>query len=304
MRSSKTVLNLLIVIIAVFLSSCSIQKMAMKQLAGSFDNAMDAYTRDGDPEFVKESMPSTLKLVEMLLTSSPENPQLLTAAASGFTIYSHAFIMQEADVVEENGDIKRARNMRDRGKEMYLRARDYGLRGLESLYPGFRDGLEHNPDSTVQQVQKNDIPLLYWTAAAWGSAVGIDTEDYELILDLPKVEALITRALELDDTWGNGQLHEFMISFEAGRAGMGGSVDSAEVHFQRALELNKGHSAGTYVTAAESIALKRQDEGRYRELLNQALEIDPDEYPDLRLSNVIAQERARWLLDHMERYFI
>ncbi|MBS1272024.1 MAG: hypothetical protein MAGBODY4_01161 [Candidatus Marinimicrobia bacterium] len=304
MKISKTVSMIWIGVIAVFLSGCSVQKMAMKQLAGSFDNAMDAYTRDGDPEFVKETMPSTLKMVEMLLTSSPENPQLLTAAASGFTMYSHAFIMQEADVVEENGNVKEAREMRERGKQMFLRARDYGLRGLESKYPGFQRGIETNADSVVQQVQKEDIPLLYWTAASWGSAVGIDTDDYDLILDLPKVESLITRALELDETWGNGQLHEFMISFQTGRAGMGGSLDSAEVHFQRALELNQGHSAGTYVTAAESIALKRQNQERFRELLSKALAIDPDKYPDMRLANVIAQKRARWLLNHMDRYFI
>ncbi|MCF7803857.1 MAG: TRAP transporter TatT component family protein [Candidatus Marinimicrobia bacterium] len=290
-------------IVLILLSGCSVKKMAMRQVAGSFDNAMDAYTRDGDPEFVEEAMPSTLKMVEMLLTGSPENPQLLNAAAGGFTMYSHAFIMQEADVVEENGNIEQARQMRDRGKQMFLRARDYGLRGLEVKYPGFRAGLNQNADSTVQQVSVDDLSFLYWTAASWGSAISSDTDDYKLVLDLPKVEALITRALELDDTWGDGQLHDFMISFQAGRAGMGGSIDSAEYHFQRALELNQGHSAGTYVTAAEAIAVRQQDQERFRKLLDKALAVDIEKYPDLRLSNALAHRRAEWLLEHIDRYF-
>lgn len=284
-------------------SSCSIRKMAMNSIAGSFDNAMEVYTSDNDPQLVKEAMPSSLKMIEMLLVNSPHNVDLLTAAAGGFTMYSHAFLVQEADYVEEE-DLQKARQMRAEGKKLFLRARDYGLHGLDVKHPGLPDSLEADTTHALDNTTKADIPLMYYTAAAWGSAISLNTDDYELILDLPKVKKLINRCLELDNTWGNGQLHEFMISFAAGTATLGGSLKAAERHFHQALEINKGHSAGTYVTAAEAIAIKQQEKAQFKEWLNKALAIDVDKYPDMRLMNVLAQDRARWLLDHIDKYFI
>ncbi len=162
-RFSKLILCFLL--FALTVSGCSVRKMAIRSLAGSFDSGLDAYTRDGDPEFVREAMPATLKMVEVLIAESPENVSLLTAAASGFTMYSHAFLVQQADRVELK-DLERARALRERGKQMYLRAREYGLRALEVRYPGFRSGLQADPQQTVERTGAGDIPLLYWTAAS------------------------------------------------------------------------------------------------------------------------------------------
>jgi len=304
-KSRLPVLRLLTILALsnLLLSGCALRKAAVKSITGNFDHAMDAYTSDGDPLLVRDAMPATLKMIEVLLTGSPDNRNLLTAAASGFTMYSHAFVMQPADTVELH-DISQARDMRDRGKQLLLRARDYGLRGLEATYPGFTVGLHRNADSTLHQTTTADISLMFWTAAAWGSAIGVNTDDYNLVLDLPVVGHLIHRCLQLDESWGNGQLHEFMISWEAGRAGMGGSLDSAEYHFQQALELNHGESASTYVSAAESITIKTQNRDRFIKLLKKAIAIDPDTHPNMRLANVLAQQRAHWLLNHIDHYFL
>lgn len=277
----------------------------MNSMAGSFDNAMEVYTRDNVPELVRDAMPSSLKLIEMLLANSPKNTDLLTAAAAGFTMYSHAFLVQEADYIEAD-NLEKARDMRSEGKKLFLRARNYGLRGLESVHPGIREKLlSKDTTGVLQNTTATDIPLMYWTAAAWGSAISLDTDDYELVLDLPKVKHLIQRCLTLNEAWGDGQLHEFMISFTAGTASIGGgSIQEARQHFQRALELNQGHSAGTYVTAAEAIAVREQNRKEFTDWLNKALDIDVDKYQDIRLVNVLAQKRAKWLLDQIDRFFI
>lgn len=295
-------IGILFLAAGILLAGCSLRTMAMKNVSGIFDSAMQAYTTESDPELVRESLPSTLMIIKALVLNSPDNPGLLTTAASSYTLYAHAFIMEEADQVEST-DLAKARALRIRGKNLYLRARDYGLQGLETKYPGFRDALKKDPGQALQQTTRQDIPLLYWTSAAWASAIGVNAQDYSLLVDLPIVRQMITRALELDDTWGDGQLHEFMISFEASQAGTGGSIDKAEKHFQRALEINQGRSAGTYVTAAQAIAVKRQDKAQFQSLLKKALAIDVNKYPDIRLANVLAQRRAQWLLDHIDSYF-
>jgi len=39
-------------------------------------------------------------------------------------------------------------------------------------------------------------------------------------------------------------------------------------------------------------------------LLNKALSIEVDKYPDMRLENTILQEKARWMLAHIEDKFL
>jgi len=277
--------------------------MAMRSVSGSFDNALNAYTTENDPLLVKEAMPSTLKLIEVLLTSSPDNPNLLITASSAYTMYAHGFLMEEADRLERN-DLTRARELHSRSKNLYLRARDYGLRALEIQYPNFRQQIRNNTAETLEQLNREDVPVLYWTSAAWASAISVDPQDYSLVPHLPVVEQMIRRALALDESWGDGRLHEFMISFEAGRVGMGGSIEAAEQHFQRAKELSNGSSASLYVTAAEALAVRNQNRDRFRNLLESALGIDPDQHMENRLMIVIAQERAEWLLENIDYYFL
>ena len=39
-------------------------------------------------------------------------------------------------------------------------------------------------------------------------------------------------------------------------------------------------------------------------LMEQALAVDPDAYPDARLVNILTQKKARWYLDHLEEFFL
>jgi predicted anti-sigma-YlaC factor YlaD len=81
-------------------------------------------------------------------------------------------------------------------------------------------------------------------------------------------------------------------------------VDQARLHFDRAVELSRGRSAAPYVTFAESVSVPAQDWREFRDLLEQALAIDPDEEPSLRLANILAQRRAEWLLTRTEILFL
>ena len=78
------------------------------------------------------------------------------AACSGFTQYGYAFIQQEADYVEAQ-DLERATAMRARARKLYLRALDYGLRGLEVDYPGLRDRLRQDPNLALAKTKNLGI---------------------------------------------------------------------------------------------------------------------------------------------------
>jgi len=178
-------------------SGCSIHRYALNQASDAVAQSGATYASDDDPELVKAAAPFGLKLTESLLAENPRHLGLLTSAASGFTQYSYAFVQEEADEVEPH-DFAAAEAMRGRARHLYLRAQGYGLRGLEVKHPGFGKALLANPKATVRTATKPDVPLLYWTAAAWASAISLSKDHPELVGQIPAMEALIDRALELD----------------------------------------------------------------------------------------------------------
>ena len=70
------------------------------------------------------------------------------------------------------------------------------------------------------------------------------------------------------------------------------------------LALSQGQRASLYVTYAEAVALPAQDREQYQKLLEQALAVDPELRPNKKLQTALAQRRARWLLQRMDRLFL
>jgi hypothetical protein len=179
------------------------------------------------------------------------------------------------------------------------------LRGLEVKHPGFEKALPANPRTAVRTATRADVPLLYWTAAAWASAISLSKDNPELVGQIPAMEALMDRALELDEGWGDGAIHTFMITYEMSRSGATGDPAArARSHFERALALSGGTDASPLVALAEAVDIQKQDATEFASLLKQALAINPDANPDIRLRNTVMQRRARWLLSRQTELFL
>ncbi|HBL31830.1 MAG TPA: hypothetical protein DD490_33830, partial [Acidobacteria bacterium] len=190
---------------------------------------------------------------------------------------------------------------------LYLRALGYGWRGLEADFPGLRARLQSDPgaaEAALAGLRKEHVPLLYWTAASWAAAIALAKDDGELSADLATVEAMMRRALALDEAWGRGVLHDFFITYEGSRAAVGGSAAAARTHCDRALALAKNQRVAPLVNLAETVAVAAQDRAEFESLLHRALALDADAVPAERLANLISQQRARWLLARADELFI
>jgi predicted anti-sigma-YlaC factor YlaD len=282
---------------------CSLKRIAIGSVANSLAESGDSFASDGDPELIRAAVPFSLKLVESLLVEVPEHRGLLLTACSGFTQYAYAFVDRDAELVKVS-DYSRYVKLQDRARLLYLRARDYCLRGLELRERGIRQRLAREPDAALARLKPEDVPLLYWTAASWGKAVTLSLDRPALAGDYPIVRAVAGRALALDEGYGDGALHEVMISVETVPEAMGGSPERARRHFERAVALSKGLSASAYLSYATGVLVPQQKRGEFVELLNRALAIDIDAAPSLRLANVLAQEQARFLLEHLDELFL
>ena len=293
-----------LLLLGVLTPGCSVKRMAVNKLGDALAAGGTTFSSDDDPELIKSAVPFSLKLMESLLAESPKHKGLLFATSSGFTQYGYAFVQQEADEIEA-ADLTQAREMQTRARRLYLRARDYGVRGLEARHPGFGAQLKENPKSAVAQMRKQDVPQLYWTAVAWAAAISLSKDNPDSVADLPKVEALIDRALALDESWDRGAIHGFLVTFEMGRAtGEGDPAVRAKQHFDRAVELSQGKLAAPLVSYAESVCIAAEDRAQFEKLLHQALTLNPDADPPSRLANLILQRRARWLLARVDKLFL
>lgn len=290
---------------ATLLSGCSVRKFAINKLGDSLANGGGTtWSGDNDPEFIGDAVPFSLKLIESLLAESPTHQGLLFAAASGYTQYSYVYLQLPAEQVELS-DVSKAAALRDRSRNLYFRARDYGLEGLDSRHKGFSTALHANPAEAVRAATSKDVPLLYWTAASWGAAISISKDHPDIVADQPQVEALMDRAYQLNPDFDHGAIDMFFISYEGARQGAKGDfAERCKLHFDRAVKLTDGQMASPYVSYAENVAVQKQNRVEFESLLKQALAIDPNKRIEWRLSNVVMQRRATWLLSREDDLFL
>jgi predicted anti-sigma-YlaC factor YlaD len=255
--------------------------------AGSIGDALasggDVYASDDDVELIGAATPFGLKTVESLLATTPKHRGLLLAAARGFTQYAYVYVQVPAEDAEER-DVAYAYAQLERARRLYIRARDYGLRGLE--------------------IAPDDVSLLYWTGVSWMAAISLSKDHPSVLAGLPKADALIARAGELQPDFDQGTLHTFLIGYEMGRPNSRpDAAQLARAHFKRAIELSRGYQAAPYISLAESVAVPAHDRREFEALLRKALEVDVNARPEWRLANLVMQRRARRLLAHVDELF-
>jgi predicted anti-sigma-YlaC factor YlaD len=283
------------------LLACSPKRYALNQVADALTSTGEggAFARDDDPELVREAVPFALKTMESLSDRLEDHVGLRLGMARGFTQYAYAFIQQPAELGAPPSELQASML---RARKLYLRARDYGLEGLK-LARGVTPQELRTP-AGVAKLQKEDVPLLYWTLAPWAAAIAANKRDLELIGDVPLVASLLDRALQLDEGWDQGSLHEFAITFDPARP-EGTTPQRQRQHLDRARELAQGERISPLVTYAESVSGPAQNKSEYEALLKEAAAFDVDQPKarNNRLANVLAQRRARYLLAHEDDVF-
>jgi len=263
--------------------ACSVRQYALNTLGDALAAGGDTYASDGDIELVGAATPFGLKTIESLLAEVPEHRGLLLAAARGFTQYAYVYVQVPAEELTER-DVAAGYAQQARARALYLRARDYGRRGLR------QDG--------------DDVALLYWTGVAWAAAISLSKDDPSMLAGLPEVDKLIRRAQQLDADFDHGALRSFLIGYEMSRPNAAADAERrARAHFARALELSGGHQAGPYVSLAESVCVATRARREFETLLRRALAVEPDARPQWRLANRVMQRRARRLLARIDELF-
>jgi predicted anti-sigma-YlaC factor YlaD len=300
-------LELLVIAALLLVASPGCTGLAARMAAGALTSGGDTYATDDDPELVRAAVPFGLKTMEVVLASDPKNERLLLALCSGYTQYAYAFVASDAESADLDGRLTDARQLRGRARRLFLRARDYGLRALDLQRDGLGTRLQavRGLTEALATARTDEVPFLYWTASAWTLAIVNAKDDLGLVAQLPAPVAMMERALALDESWGEGSLHEFFISYDATRTEReGGGADRVRSHYQRALQLSAQQKLGPRVSLADGLMVQAQDRPGFTALLEEVLKADVDAAPRFRLVNTLAQRRARLLLDHADDLFL
>lgn len=288
----NTAVATLILALSAVASGCSPSRMVADFAGNAMASGGSAYVSEEDPELLREALPFAIKTLDGLIDASPNNANLRLTAAKSTAAYSH--LLGEPAATE--------REKRERRSRLFLRARNHALAGLEARHAGFTEQLRADREAALSRADVKDAALLYWAGATWAAALSADKSNLRLVAELPIAGDLAARSLSLDETAEDGAAAEFLISYEAGRAG--GSIDRAEGYYRDAIRLSQGQSAGAHVAFAEAVAVARQDRAAFREALNSALAIDRDAAPSRRLSTALAQRAAKRLLEREDELFL
>jgi tetratricopeptide (TPR) repeat protein len=287
--------SLRILIISIFLSlsisGCfSSRQLVTENAVGLFRGVSQSANRQSDIELVRQGLTSYLLLIDGMNQTYPDNANLLLAGAQAYSSYAS---------LSEEGDASRT-------ARLIQKAKDYALKALEQS-PPFKGSLEKSLDlfeTQVSKTEKNQVPLLFGVASIWGTWIVQGPDPVEGMADLPKVEALMDRVLQLDPGYYYGGAHLFKgILLSIRPAQFGGDLKKAEAHFQQALKYSQGKFLMTSVFFAQYYARQRLDRNLFVSTLKKVLSTPADSDPDLTLVNTLAHKKAQKLLDQVEDFF-
>ncbi len=304
---SVRIAGVAVIVAALFATGgCSINQLAVQAIAGALTGGSgeNPFTSDNDPELIADALPFALKLFDTLLQADPENAELWLTAGQGYISYAGG-VLQPQILTLPDERYRESAALSKRAANLYSRGADQTLVGLDLNHPGFREAfLGGDLDTELANMTESDVPYLYWLTLGSMGELSLDPLNIELGSRIPSIDKAIQRAFELDPTYGNGAIHEFFVTYYGALPpSLGGDKSRARYHFEQALELSEGQSAGLYIAMARITAIPDQDVELFRSLLTQSLAVDVDANPSSRLINVVSQRQARWYLDNIEQFF-
>jgi hypothetical protein len=274
-----------------FLLPGCVQQIAVSTVADIVHDGFSGFMEEEDLAFAGEALPANLKLLEVMLKSDPENKRILELLSEGYCSYALGF-------VEDDNP--------ERAKSFYVRGFQYASRILgqdEHLIPV----LEGNGDevgSALKDASKEHVAPLFWAGFGLGSFINLSLTDPDALAELPRAEAMMAFVAENDSGFYHGGADLFLGTLYGSRPKiLGGDIDRAKKHFERAIRINKGKFLMTQVYFARSVAVQTLDEPLFDELLETVERTPLDVLPAFRLPNAIAKEKARRLRERKPEFF-
>lgn len=246
------------------------------------DNLASAMLNQTDPETVRAGAPAYLLLIDSIIDEAPKDPSLLILGARLYTAFAGGLVE----------DVSRA-------KRLSSRAREYGRRALCPAAPAVcrSENLPYTEFiSAIEGIPEEQFDTLYVYAVSWAGWIEAHRDDWNALADLPKVEYALQRVIDFRPDYDRGRAQLILgVMRTQLPPGLGGKPERGRQHFENAIAFSEGRDLLAKLEFARRYARLVFDQPLHDRLLGEVLEADPL-VPDLTLSNVIAQQKAKELL--------
>ena len=249
----------------------------------AIEPAVSNLQKQSDIGLVCDGAASYLLMVDSLIESDPKDTNLLKIGAQSYSGTVAALDSCDAP--------------RERLKALSAKSGQYGKRLLATMVPIYQNDPELL-DEKLQKATAADAELLFWGSFGWLSWIEQEQGAPAAMADLVTVEKIMKRLLELDDSIEQGGPHLFFgVLYGSKPAMIGGDPERSRYHFERALEISNRSFLMAQTLYAATYARMVFDRELHDRLLEEVISFDLDQAPDNRLSNQIARQRARDLLE-------
>lgn len=282
--------TLLILALALLSASCaSIVGKATDQFASNLGKAI---LNNEDPATVRDGLPAYLLLLDSLVEGQKPgeagNASTLLAAAKLNGAYAGNFTGDDPE----------------RSRRLSTKALAYARSGVCLKDPALCAALDQDVERFAAVVAADsDIDSLYALGSAWAGYVQANSEDFEALAALPKVQALFERVVALDAGHDQGQVYVYLGVLNSLRPeAVGGKPELGRKYFEQAIALSDGRNLYAKALMAQYYARLVYDQELHDRLIEDVLAADP-KAPGLTLANTLAQALARKLQASGKDYF-
>ena len=138
----------------------------------------------------------------------------------------------------------------------------------------------------------------------WAGWLMLNLDNLQAFADISRVEAILQRTLELDESYHYAGPHLLLGAFYGGRPKLlGGNPDKARNHFDQSLKLTRNKFLMAKVIYAKTYAVQMQDSALFKKLLGEVLDAPIDFLPGQQLANAVAKQKAQKLLESADDLF-
>ncbi|RKU19599.1 hypothetical protein C6500_10540 [Candidatus Poribacteria bacterium] len=281
----------LLLFLPMLLGGCGLAKLARIQ-------------GEGDLAVVEATLEGNIGTLENLSKIGSKN--LIVKTARAYSSYA-GFIEDKMEEAEIAGDYETAEDMRARAIDLYIRSEGYAIKALAKSDKTFSE--VRTVDMTVfqkalQKLKKKDVEPLFWTAYSIARGISLQKDDPMQVIDLARVELMMGRVLELDETFYFGGAHLFYTVYYGDRAiSIGGDPEKAKEHIAQVDRINNGKFLMSKLYLARYYAYPKQDVTLFKQSLQEVLDAPSDIYPGEEAATSLTKSRAKRLLDQADDLF-
>lgn len=272
-------------------AGCSKSKLAVGAMVPILDNSKTVALASNDLRTFTAAAPSNLFLIEGFVATDPKNRDLRESAAMLYFSYAFTF---DSPKDKSYASLLYLKGLAH-GEAVLLRNKKVAA-AWDKPYDEFKSG--------VNEIGSKDLAALVWTVANWSQFISLHLDSTQVLVDIPKVQALLERAIVLDGNYFEGLPFMIMGSLLAFRPPMmGGDPEGSKTNFDRAIAISDGKFLLAKYFFAKYYCYRVQDADMFEETLSGVIGQPADILPEYRLLNTLAIEKSKRLIEESDELF-